>query len=167
MNKLVKGSVAAATGIVLLMGGAGSLALWNDSADISNASIDSGNLTLSTAGGAWDTLPTNWVPGDEYEYTANVTVTATGDNILATLTLDNSSITGDAELLADTDIVFTIGGVLPAGITGGAGSYEVTTEGVYVLPVTVTVTFDSASGNLTQDQSIDLTDIGFLLEQHL
>ena len=32
MNKLVKGSIAGAAGIILLMGGAGSLAYWNDSA---------------------------------------------------------------------------------------------------------------------------------------
>ena len=39
MNKLVKGSIAGAAGIALLLGGAGTLALWNADAYIANTAI--------------------------------------------------------------------------------------------------------------------------------
>ena len=48
MNKLVKGSIAAAAGISLLMGGAGSLALWNDSVTVNAGTVSSGTLDVST-----------------------------------------------------------------------------------------------------------------------
>src|SRR4051812_29833136 len=54
MNKLVKGSVAAATGIVLLMGGAGSLALWNDSQVVNGGTVSTGELDIALQGtGTW------------------------------------------------------------------------------------------------------------------
>jgi len=166
MNKLVKGSVAAAAGIALLMGGAGSLALWNDTADIANESVDSGNLTLTTSAGSWTNAPAIWVPGDESTYTATVTVVATGDNIEADLTIDTLALAGgDAELLADLDIEFVVTGTLPTGVTGSAGSYTIGQAGTFVLPVTITVEFDEGSDNLTQNQSVDLEGLEFVLEQ--
>lgn len=165
MNKLVKGSIAAATGIVLLMGGAGSLALWNSTADISNQSVQAGNLSVTAAGGAWNSLPTRWVPGDEYTYTANVTVVATGENIEATLGINPASVTGDADLIADTDITLAVTGVLPAGVSLVSGVYTVTAPGTYVLPVVVTVSFDEASTNVTQNDTINLNGLNFILQQ--
>ena len=38
-NKMIKGSVAGATGIVLLMGGFGTYALWQDSATLGGSSV--------------------------------------------------------------------------------------------------------------------------------
>src|SRR5699024_1312147 len=46
MNKFAKGSVAAGAGLVLLLGGAGTLAYWNDSAELANGSIHAVNLKL-------------------------------------------------------------------------------------------------------------------------
>ena len=34
MNKLTKGAIATAAGVILLMGGAGTLAYWNDSDNV-------------------------------------------------------------------------------------------------------------------------------------
>lgn len=166
MNKLVKGSVAAATGIVLLLGGAGSLALWNDTADITDASVDSGNLTLTATTGTWTGAPAIWVPGDEASYTSTITVVATGDNIAADLEIDALALAGgDAELLADLDIDFAVVGALPAGVTATAGGYSINQAGTFTLPVTVTVAFDEGSDNLTQDQVVDLEGLQFLLTQ--
>jgi alternate signal-mediated exported protein len=171
MNKLVKGSIAGAAGIALLLGGAGTLALWNDSADIADTTINSGTLTLteSATSPAW-TGPSTIVPGDTVTYDSQVTVTAAGDNINATLSVDESSITGgDAELLADLDIAMTADLTGLTGIAAGtaAGTYDITAPGTYVIPVSVTVVFDELSDNDTKSQSVDLTGLAFDLQQYL
>lgn len=81
MNKLTKAAIAGAAGIALLLGGAGSLAYWNDSADVTSTSINSGSLSVEVESAARDTTITDWVPGDTATYTANVKVVAAGDNI--------------------------------------------------------------------------------------
>ena len=48
MNKFVKGSVAAGAGMVLLLGGAGSLAYWNTSTDLGASAINAGSLDISS-----------------------------------------------------------------------------------------------------------------------
>ena len=48
MNKLVKGAVAGAAGIALLLGGAGTFALWNASTNVSTGSISTGTLAFGT-----------------------------------------------------------------------------------------------------------------------
>lgn len=59
MSPFVKGTLATGTAIVLLLGGAGTFALWNDSAQIANSTggqIDPGHLYLlpeSATNGRW------------------------------------------------------------------------------------------------------------------
>jgi alternate signal-mediated exported protein len=168
MNKLTKAAIAGAAGIALLLGGAGSLALWNTSDTVNAGSINTGTLTMTATAGTWNTAPSKWVPGDSYEYTASVTVTAVGDHIKGTLSVDPSSITGDAALIADVAIAMTVTGALPANVTSnGDGTYNIAAAGTYVLPVKVTAHFDSASDNTTQGKSIDLTGLAFRVDQHL
>ena len=49
MNKLTKAAIAGGLGIALLLGGAGTLATWNTSANISGGTIVAGSLTIGTA----------------------------------------------------------------------------------------------------------------------
>ena len=49
MNKTVKGAFAAGTAAFLLVGGAGSLAYWNDTANVAGSTINSGTLTLDSS----------------------------------------------------------------------------------------------------------------------
>jgi len=112
MNKLLKGSIAGAAGIALLLGGAGTFALWNDTAAASGGTVQSGNLSVVLNGtSAWkdispDAATTTWspvvvgttpadrlVPGDTVTYTQKVDVTATGKNLKANLSFDPSTIT--------------------------------------------------------------------------
>jgi alternate signal-mediated exported protein len=94
MNKLVKGSIAGAAGIALLLGGAGTLAYWNSSADLAAATINSGTLTIS-AGDLHAFFPngdeldanSRIVPGDRITIEQDVTIDATGDNLFAKLTV--------------------------------------------------------------------------------
>jgi alternate signal-mediated exported protein len=162
MNKLVKGSIAGAAGIVLLLGGAGTLAYWNDSATIASAgTVSSGELSIaSTTAGAWDGLPANVdiedfliVPGDSLEYTETFTVTASGDNLSFEL--------GENV----TDIVSTIdGAVVTADFDVTEGATAITSftgldAGTYTVAVSITVDFPtSVNGTTGQLQSLDLSD---------
>jgi alternate signal-mediated exported protein len=99
MNKFTKASVAGAVGIALLLGGAGSFALWNDSATVDAGSINAGSLALSAqTDGAWKNITPGhvgaidssfrMVPGDTVQYTQSLTITGVGDDLSATLTPD-------------------------------------------------------------------------------
>lgn len=168
MNKLTKAAIAGAAGIALLLGGAGSLALWNATDSVDAGSINTGTLELSAPDGTWNSAPLKWVPGDSYVYSTTATVTAVGDHIKGTLSVDPATITGDATLIADLDVTLAVTGGLPAGVTdNGDGTYDFVVAGTYVLPVTVTVEFDSTSGNLTQGKTVDLTGLALRVDQHL
>lgn len=174
MNTFVKGSVAAGAGIVLLLGGAGTFALWNDSADISDATIESGVLTISAATGTWDNDYDKWVPGDEDTYDTDLTITAVGDTIKGQLEVDEATFGGSTADLADyLDVSYALDLTDPAlaaaVVETGAntGVYEFS-EGTWVIPVTVTIAFDTAPiGETAQDESVTIEDIGFTIKQVL
>lgn len=173
MNKLTKAAIAGAAAIALLLGGAGSLALWNDSTGISAANITSGTLTVTEpSAGTWTTAaPALWVPGDSAVYTTTLTIGATGDNLEALLSVNPGSIgTGDLANALEFDIA--IAAPLPAGVTAGAtaGTYEITDAANGAsLAVTVTVNFpaNSVTGEDAQNETVDLSGMNFLLQQHL
>lgn len=92
-NKLFKGSVAAAAGVALLLGGAGTFALWNDTVNLGTTGvIDAGHLRFASVGdGQWqingndigspDDVAVS--PGDVLTYTTEVGIIAHGDYLLA------------------------------------------------------------------------------------
>ena len=111
MNKLIKGAIACAAGIALLLGGAGTFAVWNSSAAAGAGNISSGTLSLTAENdGTWtnvtkgpstaaiDMNSFKIVPGNTLEFTQTLTVKATGDDLVAELTYDPLSITGNAAL---------------------------------------------------------------------
>ena len=185
MNKFVKGSIAAGVGIVLLLGGAGTFALWNGTAAIDSATVSSGKLTLAKSGtGAWSSNPAKWVPGDTFTYTDTLTVTALGDNIKSTLAVDQGTIVtggaGGVALKNALTIVTTVtgatvasgAGTITPNLTSGTpnGTFNLVGSGTYTIPITVTVTFPSgapAIDNATQDGAVSLANLGFVVTQHL
>jgi alternate signal-mediated exported protein len=167
MNKLTKAAIAGAAGIALLLGGAGSLAYWNDSATLSGAQIEAGTLSIA-ASGNWSGEPNLWVPGDEAVYSGSVTINATGDNLKAELTLDESSLalTGDLADALEIDFTADLSGLTT--VTGADGVYTVTSSSTAIeIPVTVTVSlpFGDDVDNSTQGGTADLSGIDFLLTQ--
>lgn len=176
MNKLLKGSIAGAVGVALLLGGAGTFASWNSSGSITSAVIKAGTLTVSDSGiaGTWKNLsatgtPTistisafRIVPGDSISYTKTMNIAATGDNLTATLSLDPTAITpvtpgtialptADdklASFLAGTALVTASG----SGITAitpvvGTPTFKIAPTNIGVTStVTVVVTLKFASG---------------------
>lgn len=165
MNKLAKGAVAAGLGTILLLGGAGTFAYWNSSVGVSGAAITAGNLVVTDAAptsGVWtvqkngagaalpiaDIATFRAVPGDKLSFVKTVKITATGDNLEATLSLAAGSITAAssgnatansalATFLTKTATVSATG----AGIVADGANFTVTpgTAGITDRDVTVTV----------------------------
>ena len=184
MNKFTKGAIATGAAVVLLMGGAGTLAYWNDSENLTAGAtgISSGTLDVAPTGTpAWTvapltaTTPTNvWgtpqaitnistfkmVPGDRVTYTAQVNVTATGQTLKATFTPSGfaaASATSGSELYA----------LLNANTTVTVSGLGTPTAGVYTVPAnattlaTVTVTVNWPNGTTAVDNAAKLQTVNF------
>lgn len=171
MNKLTKAAIAGAAGIALLLGGAGSLAYWNQSVAITATNVDSGSLSL-TPTGSWSTTPTKWVPGDTATYTGTLAIVAVGDNFKGTLSLDTTGLFLNAPvnyLESALTVAFNVNVSGTAGkVTGSAGGpYTITAPGTYNLPVTITVTFPYGTvvDNNTQSLTADLSTVKFNVKQ--
>lgn len=160
MNKLTKAGIATAAGIALLMGGAGTLAYWNDSANLTGGTITAGKLDItSVSGGHWenssgttiDIASYKVVPGETLTYKANVNVQLEGDALQARLVLGSGSIATPASATAaDTALVAALGSsaTLSASGTGislvSGSTYDIANT-VTVIPVSASITFPKSS----------------------
>ncbi|KQS22574.1 alternate-type signal peptide domain-containing protein [Frigoribacterium sp. Leaf186] len=188
MNKLVTGAVAGAAGIALLLGGAGTFALWNASTEVNASSVASGTLSLTqSSAGSWTDVTNGRstalttaqvaaykvVPGSKLQFTQPITIVASGTDLRADLTYDATSVTGSLKpYVTNALTVSTAAGssTLPSGVTAGstAGSYVVapvsagSTSAVvtFVVELPSTVT-DAAS----QGGTLDLSKLTFTLKQ--
>ncbi|SFN69291.1 alternate-type signal peptide domain-containing protein [Mycetocola miduiensis] len=167
MNKFVKGSIAGAAGITLLLGGLGSFALWNDSTTVTAGAVNSGELQIveSAAEGSWAPKLAHIVPGDTVTYTETFTVKAKGDNLHAQLIANvgepASKITG-----AEVTTNFSVSG----GATRDPANKNLYTfdQGTYEVKVTITVVFDwTTAGRTGQNQTFTPGPVTVSLEQVL
>jgi alternate signal-mediated exported protein len=96
MKKMTKGAIVTGLGVALLLGGGGTLAVWNDSADSTAGGIVAGDLKLTDQKtGVWKSDVTgaeiadigsyHVVPGETLTYTQDLTVKLAGDQMVATL----------------------------------------------------------------------------------
>ncbi|AWB89588.1 alternate-type signal peptide domain-containing protein [Homoserinimonas hongtaonis] len=158
MNKLIKGSIAGAAGIALLLGGAGTLAYWNDEASLGNAgSITSGTLDIAEGTGAWvKTGTTNGidvntfkiVPGDSITYTETLTLSATGDSLKYTVSNNIADLVAAGGIdgaMVTSDVAVKNGNTTAADTAGVYNAHQ----GANSVTVTVTVTFPDTVGNAT------------------
>lgn len=167
MNKATKGAIAAGAAGILLLGGAGTFALWEDTAAISAGNVSTGELSLALTGtaGAWtyeggeSTVTEGIVPGDVITSTQEAVITASGDNIAGSFT------------------VGTLAGPLPTGVTASISTVETeadltgtgsllsfATAGEYSVDVVITLAFDT-TGTTSQGATIDLDDLTLTLTQ--
>lgn len=184
MNKLLKGSVAGAAGVALLLGGAGSFALWNSTAEVNVGSVASGNLSITATGTpTWmdvssDKTPSaigdistfKVAPGDTLELTQVVEIDARGDNLSATLSYDDLSLL--AATAADDALLDEL--IISLDATGGANVARIVgTETFAVTPatststVTLTVTIefpDTVTG--AAGGTVDFSTLAFKLQQN-
>lgn len=188
MNKFAKGSLAAGAGIVLLLGGAGTLAYWNSEAKLSGGSINTGQLHLDTAEGTWtqsgetieDVDKWTMVPGDELTYTTNLLLSAEGDNLEGEIVLDGDSIVRTGAVADAIAVTFAVdesalatpaGGTVDysAGDPAVAGDEKITFDGpgTYTIPVTVTVSFPfgDLADNSSMGAQLDLSGATFTATQ--
>ena len=169
MNTFVKGAIAAGAATVLLLGGAGTFALWNQTATVASTTISSGTLTLAASTGTWNTNPTKWVPGDSFTYSTNLTVVAIGDNLNSKLVVTPGSLgTGAlASALTVTMAVTPTSGLTVNPLNANEFTVATKASGSYTVPVVVTVTFPSTvSGTTAQADTVTLSGISFSLNQY-
>jgi len=171
MNKMAKGAIAAGVGVILLAGGGGTLATWNQANNASMGSVVSGDLNLVAGAGVWKnaantTIPNiadyKVVPGDTLTYTQPLTVTLTGNLMTAKLAVTGASAAngfGDQGVVSATTLTNARNGqVLPDAVLVPADSGQVT--------ATTTFTFKSTTtGRDAVNSSVNLGGIGYKLEQ--
>ncbi|MPV37978.1 alternate-type signal peptide domain-containing protein [Georgenia subflava] len=187
-SRKTKAIAAGIGGIVLLAGGGASFAAWQDS-EMRAGAIRAGELSLESAGGTWtlngvgsaasvDSFTI--VPGDVLTYSDTVTLTATGDNIDATLRTQLGTITGGGEhgdLRDDLVATFSISGlkndagdVVVGGRTVNASDAEIMHIDEPVtgtIDISATVTFPDREGQGGQGEWISFENTGLVLEQNL
>lgn len=187
MNKAAKAGIAAAIAGILLLGSAGTYALWQDTQTVNAGTVSTGTLKLElgTPAGSWQDVsadvagapvPFNpatdkLVPGDTLKFTQPVKVTATGKNLAAQLTIDKTSLTTALGAVAPYVTVDVAPGTLPSGVTNNAGVLAfVPAATTYTFDVSVTLAFalgDATAGNdesaMTKD--LNLNALVLKLEQ--
>lgn len=97
MNKMTKGAIATGVGVALLLGGGGTLAVWNTSENAKSGPITAGDLNLVAGAGTWTSETTGLpignindyriVPGETLKFAQNLEVTLLGDGMEASLEL--------------------------------------------------------------------------------
>lgn len=188
MKKIITASVIGAAGIALLLGGAGTFALWNSSAATAGGTIVAGDLSItpSSRAATWtvnggsplstlDGYPI--VPGDVVRYTEDMVVSANGKGLTATLGVDPASIEAtSASAPADVALAkyLSANATLTAtgdGISGTSAPYTVTGQTGHEQDITVgvTITFPKSSTpgieDGTQNGSVDLDAVAVTLNQ--
>lgn len=165
MHNNIKAALAATAATVLLLGGAGTLASWNDSETIGGGAIKSGELsltqevgqtctawTLDEAGGGGTFVPgtTLVVPGDVITRTCTYTVNATGEHLTAAVDLATPSFSETNQLvsaLSATATYTTDPGTGAVPLTDGASITDANDGDV--LTAELSVTFDAATAGTT------------------
>jgi alternate signal-mediated exported protein len=162
MNKSTKGAIAAAGAGVLLLGGAGTLAFWNDTDTLNGGTLTAGTLDLSDV-----TCGANWleggnpvaviVPGDTVTKECTGTITLTGDHIEADVTLDSASVATAEAAFNDAapDAVAGDAVDITAGLTGGG---TITASGAISVTITVTWPYGTIADNESQGVSTSALD---------
>ena len=184
-SKMIKGSVAGATGIVLLMGGFGTYALWSDSAPVDNAQIRSGALDIvePLAVGTWedtseDRSTETWVPGqhymvpgDEVTLTQPITIDAKGKNLRVAFEVTGVNPTVGWESL---DVAMTYGGqnlasdenaTTPTFLYDFPRSAGDTINGTKNLVVTFSWDKDATEETNEQNKTVSLAGMGITVTQ--
>lgn len=172
MHKSTKGALAAVTGAVLLLGGAGSLAYWNASATVNGGAITTGSLTLGagSCGANWvyangtaaGQTVVKVVPGDSITKSCTFTVGASGDHLSATLgapatttyTKSPTSATSDSLTVATT---YTIDRTPVATLVNGDTLTSTDNGKTLTAKFVVTMPYGSTTVNANDTQNLTAT----------
>lgn len=182
MKKTTKGAVAAGAAVLLLLGSGGTLAYWNDTANLSGTNnITAGNLAVAQTGTpTWkikhtsgaETTVTNIaavriVPGDQLIYEGTYDITAQGQNLKFQVGLGAGSIAPATSATADVALAGRLaataqfqvdGGALTAAGTPVSVSHLNNTSGVH--PVVIRATINWPFGDSTSPAADNPAKLG-------
>lgn len=166
MNKMTKGTLATGVGIALLLGGGGTLAVWNTAAEANAGTIANGNLALSAGTGIWTNAKGTTitlgkykaVPGEVLTFSQPVTVALEGDLMKANLTVTDK--------LASSASYLTVGPTTLSGAQGPITDEALTKDSSGTYTAKVNVTFKAETDGTTGvNATNELGKIGFKLAQ--
>lgn len=188
MKKTTKGALAAGTAAFMMLGGAGTFAVWTDDATADVGTIESGSMSIEPVldpvsglacsdwrhgnGRAAGEAVVRIVPGDRITKTCSFTVRAEGDNLEATLTTPSeltytasgtagNSAPAAGALSLPITAAYTLDGVDVATVTQD--------DDGEVLVATITADFPlgtaTVNGNDTQNVLADLDELAVTLDQ--
>lgn len=171
---MTKGALATGLGVALLIGGGGSLAVWNTSAQASAGQIIAGNMGLQASPGVWtNSAGTNVttkmaantykiVPGDSLTFTQPVNVTLSGELLKAKLTITDDALTTDRTFNAANYTVTPI--TIKDASNNPVAGQVLTANGIYTA--SVTFTFNQATSGLQDaNAKYDFSKVGYKLDQ--
>ena len=169
MNKMAKGALVTGVGVALLLGGGGTLAVWNQAANADAGTIVAGDLNLVPGEGVWtnaagttvDTASYKVVPGDALTYTQPLDITLVGDLMEAKLTLGgavNNFANADVSEIVVKDA---------AGAPLNAASLTPTEDAAdRTVTASTTFTFNEAtSGRADVLNTADFSELVYTLDQ--
>jgi len=127
--------------------------------------VTSGVLDVNAgSAGTWSQTLTKIVPGDTITYTQQLTLTATGDHLKATVTSNIGTITNGitGSTATSTFVVKTS----PGGVAVVPASGVYTLNGTYTVDVTITVAFASGTADqVGQNASVNLSTLAVTVTQ--
>ncbi|MDR6555996.1 alternate signal-mediated exported protein [Arthrobacter pascens] len=178
MNKVTKGALATGAGVLLLLGGGGTLALWNTDEAITAGTVTAGQLDLTPDGaGAWTVTNAaagvtdqgiaigsyKVVPGDVLTFTQTVDVTLEGNNMEATLAIAPGTVAntfGSAVVVSPVTMKDSAGDALPATLNGSEADVKASATFRFSDAV-----LDGTAGNDGSGDTYGFGDVKFVLTQ--
>lgn len=171
MNKMAKGAIATAAGVVLLIGGGGTLALWSSTDSSVPGTITSGNLNVDAGPGTWyaksangdlSEIPTigsyRVVPGEVLVYKQELDIVLTGDHMAAKLTTLEDVDTTFSKDSYSTKITLLDAKGVAIPVEGMSNSYLDSSASIEFV-------FKDVAGRTDVGASYNFEEVGFLLEQ--
>ncbi len=173
MKNMTKGAIVTGLGVALLLGGGGTLAVWNAEQSSDAGTIAAGNLDLKADNGVWtnskgaavNLSSYKVVPGETLIYKQPVTVTLSGGQMVATLTQTGtgleSATTGknfDSESIEVSEVTLTKadGAQVPNELTPA-------TDGSFLA--STSFSFKDVSEQKDVLKEYDFSEVRYLLEQ--
>lgn len=166
-NGAIKGTAAAAAGVAVLLGGAGTFALWNADLNVgSSDTITAGELKVDEyTTGSWTDANNGdavidpiadfrMVPGDTLVREDSASVVAYGDNLVI-----------EADVTNEATIASEFGDDVTVDVEVDPSALDTDVQTPQTLPVKVTVSYATDGTNAGQAKAVDLSTIEVALTQ--
>lgn len=169
MKKMTKGAIVTGLGVALLLGGGGTLAVWNADQGSTAGTVVAGDLQLTSTGGTWtsnlsgtiaDIGSYKVVPGETLTYTQDLGITLAGDMMVAGLTVTGATADngfGADVTVSDPALENAAGAILAAT--------ELTPADSGAATATTTFTYSESASAESMNATMDFSAINYVLTQ--